>query len=220
MTAIGDHYAVLGVQPTSTRAEIRRAYVELARRHHPDHAGAAVSVDRDRAVQRMRDLNEAWRVLGDEDRRRVYDRGLRRSHPQVAHGSGMDVDRDDPAAWGLGDDLDEDAPAADALAPPLATALKVLPFVVFLLFVVGVFVYSAYATGDDAPAAGAAVQVGACVLVSGDAVVTVPCSEVNDGQVVEVGPVGGRCRDDDAELLEVGDTGPELCVVPTLATRG
>jgi hypothetical protein len=91
---------------------------------------------------------------------------------------------------------------------------------VFLLFVVGVFVYSAYATGDDAPAAGAAVQVGACVLVSGDAVVTVPCSEVNDGQVVEVGPVGGRCRDDDAELLEVGDAGPELCVVPTLATRG
>jgi len=224
VTAIADHYAVLGVPPTSTRAEIRHAYVVLARRHHPDHAAADDAAVRDRAVQRMRDLNEAWRVLGDQDRRRAYDRTRRRSRPADDHRSSGPLDGDGleddyPDGWGYSHGFDEDEPAADGLATPLATALKVLPFVVLVLFVVGVFVYSAYATGDDTSAAGSAVQVGGCVLVDGDAVVPVPCSEVNDGQVVEVSPVGGMCRNDDADLLAVGGDGFELCVVPTLATR-
>src|SRR3954469_21077375 len=47
-------YEVLGVPPTATPEEIRRAYLALARRHHPDAGGSA---------DEMRRLNEAWSAL-------------------------------------------------------------------------------------------------------------------------------------------------------------
>jgi hypothetical protein len=47
-------YEVLGVSPTASPAEIRRAYLTLARRHHPDAGGD---------VDQMRRLNEAWAAL-------------------------------------------------------------------------------------------------------------------------------------------------------------
>lgn len=59
-------YEVLGVGPNSTDGEIRKAYVGLARRFHPDlHGGAD---------DRMREVNEAWAVLGDPERRATYER--------------------------------------------------------------------------------------------------------------------------------------------------
>jgi curved DNA-binding protein CbpA len=47
-------YDVLGVSPDASQAEIRRAYLSLARRHHPDAGGDADD---------MRRLNEAWAAL-------------------------------------------------------------------------------------------------------------------------------------------------------------
>lgn len=65
------HYEVLGVARTASATEIKSAYRSAARRHHPD----AVSAQRSGPVDgdRMASLNEAWRVLGDERRRREYD---------------------------------------------------------------------------------------------------------------------------------------------------
>lgn len=68
------HYEVLGVAHRATPAEVRRAYVTLAREHHPDfHTGDGAAA-RDASAARMRDVNEAWRVLSDPDRRAAYDR--------------------------------------------------------------------------------------------------------------------------------------------------
>ncbi|HVM54075.1 MAG TPA: J domain-containing protein [Acidimicrobiales bacterium] len=64
-----DPYATLGVDPAATDAEIRRAYLALARRFHPDNNPDG--------EERMRAVNEAWAVLGDPDRRRRHD-GARR----------------------------------------------------------------------------------------------------------------------------------------------
>lgn len=73
MTAQVTHYEVLGVARTATSIEIRKAWVSKARQHHPDvHAGRA----RDRAEELIREVNEAWHVLGDQDRRADYDRML------------------------------------------------------------------------------------------------------------------------------------------------
>jgi hypothetical protein len=58
------HYDVLGVAVGASRADIHRAYLALARRHHPDAGG-------DHAA--MRKINEAWAVLSDNARRRRYD---------------------------------------------------------------------------------------------------------------------------------------------------
>lgn len=68
------HYEVLGVAPDASTAEIRQAYLGLARRHHPDYFAAAGLVERAAAERRMRAVNAAWTVLGDHDRRRAYDR--------------------------------------------------------------------------------------------------------------------------------------------------
>ena len=61
-----DPYVVLGVEPTASDTEIRRAYVALARRFHPDANPGG--------EDRMREINEAWAVLGDRERRRDHDR--------------------------------------------------------------------------------------------------------------------------------------------------
>ncbi|MDG6104344.1 DnaJ domain-containing protein [Dactylosporangium aurantiacum] len=62
-----DYYADLGVPRTARREEVRRAYRDLARRHHPD-------VNREPgAEERFKAIAEAYQVLSDPRRRREYD---------------------------------------------------------------------------------------------------------------------------------------------------
>ncbi|MBI3979367.1 MAG: DnaJ domain-containing protein [Chloroflexi bacterium] len=66
----GDHYALLGVPPTATAEEVRRAYRRLARKYHPD----TTTEPRDRAAERFKRITEAYEVLSDPKRRAEYDR--------------------------------------------------------------------------------------------------------------------------------------------------
>jgi len=68
-----DPYAELGVAPTASTAEIRTAYVALARQHHPDRMGGREPAERDRAAARMARVNAAWTLLSDPARRAAYD---------------------------------------------------------------------------------------------------------------------------------------------------
>jgi molecular chaperone DnaJ len=62
-----DYYDVLGVPRDAEDAEIKRAFRRLAQQHHPD-------VDKNEgAEQRFKELNEAYRVLSDRQRRTAYD---------------------------------------------------------------------------------------------------------------------------------------------------
>jgi molecular chaperone DnaJ len=62
-----DYYATLGVERGATDAEIKKAFRRLAQKWHPD-----VSTDPE-AADRFKDLNEAYQVLSDPDRRQRYD---------------------------------------------------------------------------------------------------------------------------------------------------
>jgi molecular chaperone DnaJ len=62
-----DYYEVLGVPREADDADIKRAFRRLAQKHHPD-------VDNgDGAEERFKELNEAYRVLSDRQRRTAYD---------------------------------------------------------------------------------------------------------------------------------------------------
>lgn len=82
------HYDVLGVPRSAGTAEIRRAYLRLARRHHPDHHAGDPRAVRE-AEDRMRRINAAWHVLSDPGRRALYDLTLDEpamDEPRRAHG--------------------------------------------------------------------------------------------------------------------------------------
>lgn len=62
-----DYYAVMGVPRSATQDEIKRAYRKLARKFHPD-----VSKEKD-AEERFKELQEAYEVLKDAEKRAAYD---------------------------------------------------------------------------------------------------------------------------------------------------
>lgn len=78
-----DAYEILEVDRDADAATIRRSYQKLARRHHPEFAP-----EDEAAGRRFRELERAYRILGDPELRRRYDAGL------------LSLEREEPPAPG------------------------------------------------------------------------------------------------------------------------
>ena len=84
MAAYKDYYQTLGVGKDATKEEIRRAFRKLAAKHHPDR-----NPDDAGAEERFKEINEAYTVLSDEEKRKLYDQyGTTGAVPPFAQGGG------------------------------------------------------------------------------------------------------------------------------------
>ena len=63
-------YEVLGVPRTASADEIKKAFRKLAKKHHPD-----ANKDDSKAAARFGELNAAYEIVGDEEKRKAFDRG-------------------------------------------------------------------------------------------------------------------------------------------------
>jgi curved DNA-binding protein len=63
-----DYYKTLGVDRKASHDDIRKAFRSLARQYHPD-----VAKDKKHAEEKFKEINEAYEVLGDADKRKKYD---------------------------------------------------------------------------------------------------------------------------------------------------
>src|SRR3977135_2350927 len=63
-----DYYETLAVPKTASEDEIRSAFRKLARKYHPD-----VAKDKKAAEEKFKEINEAYEVLGDPEKRKKYD---------------------------------------------------------------------------------------------------------------------------------------------------
>ncbi len=100
-----DYYKVLGVERGAGDDEIKKAFRKLARKHHPDVSKASD------AAARMQDLNEAYDVLRDPEKRAAYDRvgqgmrGGQEFHPPPGWDAGFEFSGA-PEGAGFGDHSD------------------------------------------------------------------------------------------------------------------
>ena len=64
-----DPYEVLGVSRTASESEIKSAFRKLAKKHHPDQSKEP------QAKERFAEVNSAYEIVGDKDKRRQFDHG-------------------------------------------------------------------------------------------------------------------------------------------------
>ncbi|MDD7502491.1 MAG: DnaJ domain-containing protein, partial [Elusimicrobia bacterium] len=85
MAEYKDYYKILGVNKTASDAEIKKAFKSMARKYHPDMHPEA---EKAKWTEKFKDLNEAYTVLSDKQKRTIYDQVGEQGYQDYARGGG------------------------------------------------------------------------------------------------------------------------------------
>lgn len=177
-----DHYQILGVRRSASTTDIRRSYVALARRFHPDRQQPGGAEEIADAQARMQLINEAWRVLSDGARRAEFDAA---TAPKEFDGL---VPSESPPT------VAEDS-GGFMVTPRMAMVLRVGPWVLAASLALGLVVLTAYAGGSRGDGGGG-VSEGDCIVFQGPGAYTeVSCRGEHDGVVATI--TFGQCAADE-----------------------
>jgi len=175
-----DHYRTLGVPIDAAPEVVRDAYRDLARRLHPDWV--VDPTKRTGSAERMAEVNEAWRVLGDVGRRAAYDRSRRQAPAPRRPSTGPPVD--DRPNGRQGDSFD-----GVEVSTAAGCALRIGPVVLALAVMLGILIATAVLGPEgEVPSR---MEAGRCVELS-TTVQVVPCT-VETPVIVARGVAGTTC---------------------------
>ena len=100
-----DYYEVLGLKKGATEQEIKSAYRKKAKELHPD-----INKDDPKAEEKFKEVQEAYSVLGDENKKKMYDQfghaGVSGNGPSTGYPGGGTYTNFDPSDFGFGDIFD------------------------------------------------------------------------------------------------------------------
>jgi len=208
---MGTHYETLGVKPSATTKEIRKAYLRRARALHPDRQLDRSQSDARRAEEAMQVVNVAWNVLSDPKKKAEYDKRLGGSsskptqtrpqqRPNQPRTASTNAQRNAPqqrAKTTSGSAASTNRAQAESAGSIWAS----VPVLVVLGVIIGVIVVVFFVNDDvtdNRPVIQADTQLipGDCFVLVGNTPREIECSTGNAvGQVTEVGPEPGNCPD-------------------------
>lgn len=209
-------YDFLGVPSDADREAIRRAYIVIAKRSHPDRS-VDDPVRRAAAAEQIRRANQAWNVLGDGTRRAQYDAALRDAAGEPPSRSARTTASD-------GDHSRNAVPSGIVIDERLAPIWRWGPAVVIVAIGLLILIVSAYATSNSASTS-TVTTVSAPRPVVGDCVLLVPsdigttafvadCAGTNSGKVASIIETPRPCPTG-TENVALEDHRTTLCLTRT-----
>ncbi len=205
------HYDTLGVAPGATASELRKAYLRRARALHPDRQQGRSPADARRAEEAMRQVNVAWDVLSDKQKRSDYDGQLnarsptqrttqqrppaaRRPTPQPRQQPRSSASHRSAGANGRSID---DEPGDGSVS-----IWASLPVLIVVGIALGILIVTAFGGGEGsgvdnrpiAPSLDDQVRDGNCFIFVGDSLRVESCSSGRaDAEAIEIVPDPGNC---------------------------
>lgn len=204
---MGTHYDTLGVARTASTTEIRKAYLRRARALHPDRQQGRSKAVIAQTEDAMRQVNIAWDVLSNAEKKAAYDRKLlpskpaSRTPPRQASSSSQPQSRTSASHGAASRQQPRQRSIDEVDGDGSVSAWASLPVLLLLGLLLGVLVVTAFSGGEPTenrpvvPTAVRSLAVDSCFeLVGNDTPRERSCfSPSATGKVVSVVPSRGNC---------------------------